>query len=93
MLASGFPEGDRNAIYVVDAATGDARPVTRKVRRLDKADHDPSWSPDGAKIVFGKFTKLTRRTVKADLYVVNSDGTQRRRLIRNALMPDWGRQP
>ena len=61
--------------------------------RLDKADHDPSWSPDGAKIVFGKFTKLTRRTVNADLYVMNSDGTQRRRLIRNGLLPDWGRQP
>jgi Tol biopolymer transport system component len=81
-----------SGIQIVDAATGASRRLT-KGARLDKSAHGPSWSLDGQKIVFGKFRHLTRRKLGSDIYVIDSDGTDQRRLIRNAFFPDWGSQP
>jgi TolB protein len=80
-----------NAIHVVDVASGAARRLTNRVP-FTRAAYSPSWSADGLQIVFGKF-KLTRRKVRSDIYLMNADGTHKRRLIRNAFIPDWGRQP
>jgi Tol biopolymer transport system component len=84
--------GKRNALYVADVASGAVQRVTKKAR-LNRSPYAPSWSPDGLRIVFGKFTKLTSRKAKSDVYVVNSDGKRQHRLIRNAFLPDWARQP
>jgi Tol biopolymer transport system component len=81
-----------NGIQVVDAATGTVRSLT-KGARLDKTPYGPSWTPDGQKIVFGKFRQLKGRKFKSDIYVIDSDGTDQRFLIRNGIGPDWGGQP
>jgi Tol biopolymer transport system component len=39
----------------------------------------PTWSPDGRKIAF-----VSDRSGSADIYVMNADGSQQRRLTRNA---------
>ncbi len=40
---------------------------------------DPAWSPDGKKIAF----ESSRKNGKADIYVMNADGTNRRRLTKH----------
>jgi Tol biopolymer transport system component len=68
-------------------------------RRLTEADGDgandgspffqidPAWSPDGSKIAFA-----SGRTGTSDIYVMNADGTQTRRLTstdQNDAHPTW----
>jgi Tol biopolymer transport system component len=56
---------------------------------------ETAWSPDGNQIVFTCFTHRTRRgkpTSDADLYIINSDGSGRRPLVRGAAAtfdPAW----
>ncbi len=47
----------------------------------------PRWSPDGAKIIFcnGSNDDLTPK----DIFLMNIDGTERKKLIDNGIMPDW----
>jgi Tol biopolymer transport system component len=81
-----------NAVHVVDVATAAAQRLTKRAK-FTKASGDPSWSPDGLRILFTKLRGRTIETLSADVYVMTSDGTGKRRLIRNALDIDWGRQP
>ena len=45
---------------------------------------DPTWSPDGRKIAF-----VSDRAGKGEIYVMNADGSGKRRLTRNGA-PDFG---
>lgn len=63
--------GDGDAEIFIVAADG-SHP--RDVSRNPAWDGDPSWSPDGSRIAF------TRRTDHAEVYVMRSDGADRRRL-------------
>ena len=50
-------------------------------------EHGPSWSPDGRRIAFVRNTDT-----RADIYVVNADGTERVRLTnhpRSETSPVW----
>jgi TolB protein len=44
----------------------------------------PGWSPDGSRIAY-----VVNRGGRDDLYVINADGTAKRRLRRNANSPAW----
>ena len=47
-------------------------------------DRYPAWSPDGARIVFGR----TTFTVKSQIYVMNADGSNPTRITNNSAS-DW----
>jgi TolB protein len=56
-----------------------------------RSDESPSWSPNARKLVFSS----TRRG-RADLYVIDRDGSNLRRLTRsvgNNTSPAWGPFP
>ncbi len=49
---------------------------------------NPSWSPDGSKIVF-----WSDRDGNNEIYVMNANGTEQRRLTDHPALdvaPDWG---
>jgi len=57
----------------------------------------PAWSPDGAKIVFVRFTPIGKNSGRLDLYTMNRDGTHLRRVTNMPQAfptnPDWGTAP
>lgn len=48
-------------------------------------DNDPEWSPDGTKIIF-KSNRDTKVPAREEIYVMNSDGTDVKRLTKTT---DW----
>lgn len=70
-------------IYRMDAS-GDAQ---TNLTPGDAFDDDPSWSPDGAKIVF-----VSNRDGNREIYVMGADGSNVTRLAKGpgaAIEPDW----
>jgi TolB protein len=49
-------------------------------------ESEPTWSPDGNRIAF---TTNNQNEDTFDLYVINFDGTGLRKLVSNAIEPDW----
>lgn len=84
--------GEDGDIWVMNANGSGRRQVTRSG---DGSDFDPSWSPDGGRIVF----RTTRGTHLPDpasigldgIYVVNADGSGERPIQppTGGLFPDW----
>ena len=58
-------------------------------------NNDPSWSPDGNKIAYSAFSNVDRvgpGTTHIDIFVMNADGTQPRRLTEDVplnIQPSW----
>ncbi len=60
---------------------------TNVVRVTARTGFQPAWSPDGSRIVFGSGVGR-----KAEIFVVNADGTNLARLTDNRvedLLPAW----
>ena len=59
--------------------------------------HDPSWSPDGTKIIFNLFTATSPGTGQEGIYTANADGTNIQQITSNPEFrdnyPDWGPHP
>jgi len=84
------PAGDRIA-YVRLEAKGFQVRIMNPLGDYDipltdePGDHlEPSWSPDGMKISYG---------YRGRIWVMNADGTDRRPLLAEGLMPDWSPLP
>jgi Tol biopolymer transport system component len=83
-LALISPRDGNDEIYSVDVATGEALNLTHDRAR----DVTPAWSPDGALIAF-----VSDRDGNDELYVMESDGSDVRRLTRtpraSESFPTW----
>lgn len=64
-------------IWTMDRAGGHQRQLTSNA----VADHDPAWSPDGARIAWARFEDQFNVGV-SDIWLMNADGTDRHRLTR-----------
>jgi TolB protein len=67
----------RYQLFIVDRATGKYRQLTNE---LDSAFRDPIFSPDGKRIVYVFKKKRTDRSEIEEMYIMNSDGTGKRKL-------------
>jgi TolB protein len=63
-------EDGYNELHVMDVTTGERYQLTRNV-----IGYTPSWSPDGQQIAF-----MSNRDGSNEVYIVNSDGTNVRRI-------------
>ncbi|MBI1923348.1 PD40 domain-containing protein, partial [Candidatus Poribacteria bacterium] len=91
------PPGGNADIYVMDASGANVIQLTTdgalgQSPPLD--DANPSWSPDGTKIVFS-----SHRDGNYDIFVMNANGTGQMRVNNNTvgsygdLQPSWGLTP
>ena len=58
---------------------------------LSKDGH-PRWSPDGKRIAFHRFMDKERIQTSSELFVMNADGTEQKRLTHNTvadIYPSW----
>jgi Tol biopolymer transport system component len=86
--------GACSQIFIIERSGRGAHAITPNTIR---ADH-PSWSPDGETIAYVDWEAGPRRDdepiLKTDIYVMNSDGTDRRRLTTTTAEewdPEWSR--
>jgi TolB protein len=79
-VASQLVLTDGKTLMVVNADGSRKRTIAELAAdgRGNRVDPEPAWSPDGRHVVFKESRKRT--TGRADLWVVNADGTGRRRL-------------
>jgi Tol biopolymer transport system component len=69
-------------LFIVDAAGGTPRHLTRSPRSLETA---PAWSPDGSRIAFARSSSLSAFTGKAAIFVINRDGSGESLLLEHKL--------
>ncbi len=87
------------SIWTVDLINGEATPPTEVVSGTGAAVITPSWSPDSSQIAFSAVTDAQAgqdgapgRPTEAALWVVNADGTGRKKLTQSRfadLQPAW----
>jgi Tol biopolymer transport system component len=69
-------------LFIVDAAGGTPRRLTRTPRALETA---PVWSPDGSQIAFARSSSFSAYTGKAAILVINRDGSGESVLLEHKL--------
>lgn len=74
LIAFRSDRGGSPDVYSMDATGGAVADMAASPTAADRA---PAWSPDGEHIAF---TRVAREGAKADLYVMNANGSARERL-------------
>ncbi len=80
----------RFQLFVVDRETGQFRKLTNEP---ESAFRDPTFSPDGKRIVYVYKKKRTDRAEIEEMYIMNADGTNRRRLTTYPANDPLGKEP
>jgi Tol biopolymer transport system component len=81
------PRGNGSSeIFVKNTTNGQLVQLTDSNDSM--SDSSPSWSPDGSKIVFVS-NNLTEPERSREIWVMNSDGSGRKRLTTNSLYEGW----
>jgi len=86
------------SVWTMKIENGEGRQPTEIVASSNAAAINPTWSPDGSRIAFATVTEpnesdANHRPRRADLWVVNVDGTGRVKLTNDSyvnLQPTWG---
>jgi Tol biopolymer transport system component len=91
--ASGRGGSGWDSILTVRADGTGLRKLTESLEQ-GFMDFEPAWSPDGKRIAFVRSTGNTigPETIGTEIWVMNADGTHKRRLTRNRLAdesPTW----
>lgn len=79
----------RFQLFIIDLQTGKYRQLTNE---KGSAFRDPSFSPNGKQIVYVYKKERTNREEYEDLWIMNADGTNRRRLTtypKNDKSSEW----
>lgn len=74
-------EGERSELLALDLASGAVANLTRDARE----DWQPAWSHDGSEIVWC----AGERPNEYDIWVMKSDGSERRPLVEHAGREEW----
>lgn len=81
-----LPAADASDVYVVNADGSRLRRLTRRSAN-SPGSQTPAWSPDGRRIAFANLRVLRAQPegpfVGSDIYVINADGSGRRRLTKS----------
>lgn len=84
------------SLWTLDLVDGEARRITEVAVSANAAIVSPAWSPDGRRLVFATILdpmhKRTHSRGEQDIWTVNDDGSDRRRLtdgIGINLSPVW----
>jgi Tol biopolymer transport system component len=84
-LSAWLQYADSGNIYIIDTQTDETRQLTR-----DLSTGELTWSPDGSRIVFVARSRARRHDRNAaDLYVIDADGGNLRRLTVDLPMPPF----
>lgn len=98
LFQMGRERGSRTfGIWTVDYKEGQTGNLTEIASSVDTALINPSWSPDGQRIVYASIpaeqgAAWNARPSTSDLWMINVDGTGKVRLTSgssSALMPTW----
>ena len=76
-------------LFVMDDDGSRRRRLTQNTTALDEG---PRWSPDGTKIVFTRYMDKTQQQNRAELFIINADGTNPQQLTHNNFLdntPSW----
>lgn len=80
----------RYQLFLVDRETGRFRQLTNEP---EAAFRDPMFSPDGKRIVYVHKKKRTDRSEIEEMYIMNVDGTSRRKLTTYPAADPLGKDP
>ena len=80
-------QGDEPEIYVMDADGGNPQKITDNLW----LDNNPSWSPDGKRIVFSskRGADWNKRNGDWDIYVMDANGGNIQNLTNNPSADEW----
>jgi Tol biopolymer transport system component len=89
------PDGGRMVALGPSAGVGEEvltfslRDSTRTWLTSDaNGDRSPVWSPEGGRIAWSRLPEVNGR-VQLEIWVMNEDGSGKRRVVGRGLMPDW----